>query len=223
MNDCKCTGTFMDPCGTCYQAQLLERARRAEPTWDEFAAQLSRAGLPPLAITQLGQGLGATDALRAARAFFDAPFLEASGLALLGPPGGGKTVAAGWLMHQVLKDKGWNNVPTGYPSCPVAFVEAGQLTGISAKDKLDADWLEFLERVTLLVLDDAGDEGTPAGVGELAKLIKTRQGRKRRTAVTSNLRREAFVQRYGPAVQDRMRVVELAGKSMRQRRPEVRT
>lgn len=226
MKDCKCKGDkthWFYPCGDCYQQQLRERCARTEAPWEDLASQLSRSGLPPQAVGELSRPLGLTEAMTEARSFFAQGFATAPGMGLLGKAGRGKTVAAGWLMLQVLKDKGWNNVPTGELSTPVLCVEAHRLTGIHERDKLDADWLHDLRRVLFLVLDDMGDEGTPAGVSALAGVIKARHGSGRRTVLTSNLHRDAFLRRYGEAIADRIRLVELGpGKSMRQARPEVR-
>lgn len=222
MTDCKCKGTWLEPCRDCYHAMLRERAHRTEPAWSDYAYQLGRAGLPPLALGCLAAA-GKTEAMAEAKRFFSEPFDVAPGLGLLGPAGRGKTVAAGWLMWQVLKDKGWNNRPTGELSCPVLLVEASELTGVSEKRPMDAQWLNDLRRVWFLVLDDVGDEATTDGVAALAGLIKSRHGAGRRTCITSNLRRAAFLVRYGEAIADRMRLVELPpGKSMRSTRPEVR-
>ena len=227
MSDCKCKGDkthWMWPCRECYHAQLRARMQRTEPDWADYANQLSRAGLPALALGCLSSSPGVTDAMTEAKRFFADPFDTAPGLGLLGPAGRGKTVAAGWVMWQVLRDKGFNNGSTGGLSSPVMLVEASDLTGVSEKRPIDATWLDDLRRVTFLVLDDVGDEATVDGVAALAKLIKQRHGSGRRTMLTSNLRRDAFVVRYGGAVADRMRLIELpAGRSMRQQKPEVRT
>lgn len=218
---CECGGDkgyWLYPCGDCYQEMLRQRCQRTEPPWDDYAAQLARAGLPHDAIEHLGRGLRESEAWTEAQKFFALPFESAPGLALLSKPRWGKTIAAGWVMEQVLRDKGWNNAPTGGIACPVLFTEASRLTGISERDKLDADWMEHLERVTLLVLDDAGDEATPAGVAALAKLVKLRHSRRRRTVLTSNLRHDAFVVRYGEAVGRRMNVVELGLKAAPRKR-----
>lgn len=217
--NCECVGTWRAPCGDCYRKQLSARIAESEPTPMELESQLQKAGVPLAVVSGLRVPLKATQALAAARAFLGAPRHLACFLVLLGSPGRGKSLAAAWVMREVLRRDGWNKAATGGHALPVEFVEASRLTRVSSYDKLDGQWMDDLATVPVLVLDDAGDEATTAGQDALSGLLLQRSAKFRRTVLTSNLRKEAFERRYGMALADRIRssgvVVELAGKSMR--------
>lgn len=220
---CPCQGTWRHPCAECYQSQLRGRIaeQAAGPTAEELELALRKCDVPGAILAALRVQLIPNDYLKAARAFFKAPNQLQRTAVFLGPPGKGKSVAAGWLMREVLKDLGWNNAPTGGLAFPARFVSAAQLTRISSYDKLDSDWLNDLHRVRLLVVDDAGDEATAIGKDTLGGLLLDRHNKLRRTVITSNLRRAALTERYGGALLDRATgegvLIESAGQSMRQK------
>jgi DNA replication protein DnaC len=225
---CECEGTWRHPCLKCYRQQLAARNGQQDegPSPDELEAALGRAGVPGNVLEGLRGQLYANANLTAARAFYVAPAKTQRTLVLLGPAGRGKSLAAAWVMREVLKQDGWNNAPTGAPPMPVQFLPAANLTRLSGYDKLDSEWMDQLGRVKLLVVDDAGDEASAIGIAALGNLLKQRHNRMRRSIITSNLRKPAFGARYGMELMDRAeaegRVVESAGASMRHK-PEVRT
>lgn len=220
---CPCTDTWKFPCRECYAAQLKARAEQLDgaPASEELGLQLQKAGVPGSAIADLATTLKVTPALDAAKKFARSPRGLVRTLALLGPAGRGKTVAAAWVMREKLRVDGWNNTATGTLISPVLFVDACRLTRVSNFDALDSQWLSELERVDVLVLDDAGDEGTAQGAGLLSDLARKRHGKQRRTVITSNLTKDAFERRYGNALTDRIKsegiLAELPGVSMRKR------
>ncbi len=224
---CECAGTWKAPCLKCYHGQLTERIaeQAGGPTPQDLDAELVRSGVPAQVLHGLRAGLKRTVALDETEKFLKAEPQEASTLALLGTPGRGKSLAAAWAMREVLRKLGWNQAATGELASPVQFLEAERLTSVSDYSKLDEQWLADLRRVKLLVIDDAGDEGTKTGRDGLAKLLLHRHNKMRRSIVTGNLRRDAFESRYGAALANRISagwIIELVGKSMRPERPEVR-
>jgi DNA replication protein DnaC len=83
--------------------------------------------------------------------------------------------------------------------------------------------LARLGDVHLLVVDDIGAEAQTAwGSGLLGELLNARHQDLKRTIITSNLTREAFKERVGERVADRVRedgeVVDLPFPSMRGKR-----
>lgn len=222
---CPCEGTWKYPCMPCYQRLLQETAteREAPPSPAELESRLAKCGVPPQLLADLRAPLTATPALKAARQFTQAQVGEARCLFLLGPVGRGKSVAAAWVVRERLKAKAsdWNERASGTALLPAQFISAGQLTRLSSYDKLDTEWLAELKRVGLLVVDDAGDEGSAVGLIEFASVLLARFAKKLRTVVTSNLRKDAFAQRYGAAILDRAEqagiVAELPGESMRRK------
>lgn len=129
-------------------------------------------------------------------------------LFLLGGTGAGKTVAA---LHALRRMK-WGR-----------FVRAAEL-GATVKPTIDERKIGHKEldprNVRLLVLDDLGAEQLTARFAEALFLtIDARQDPKRRTIITSNLRREDFRQRYDARVIDRLNsmslVFSLGGESLR--------
>lgn len=206
--------------------QQREAERDRAPTAGELELRLGKCGVPEQLLADLRKPLVATDSLRAAREFSLATVDAARCLFLLGPVGGGKSVAAAWLVRKCLEANaaGWNSGATGSPLYPALWVSAGRLTRLSSYDKLDTQWLDELYRVRVLVLDDAGDEGSRDGLEAFRGLLLERFAKRRRTVVTSNLKRQAFRARYGDAVLDRAEsaglVVEVTTKSMRVKRQE---
>lgn len=160
-------------------------------------------GVPFDALRVLREGAKDNQALVAARQFIRAK--DARYLLLLGRTRLGKTVAASLVMTDFCTRWPWNNQSTGNGLSPVHFVEAKRLTHASAFDSEKERHLQELRDCRLLVLDDAGDEGTELGRGALADLLTHRGDNGRRTVVTSNLTREGFKQRYGDAVARRIR------------------
>jgi DNA replication protein DnaC len=143
-------------------------------------------------------------------------------LLLAGPPGTGKTVAATHCVVDFCRNWAWNSQPSGPTFEPVLYVDASSLTRLSAFDSNDKAYLEQLQNARLLVLEDAGDEGTELGKGVFVELLMTRHAKRKRTVVCSNVTLPAFKARYGEAVADRIRsagiVPELSKiKSMRGR------
>lgn len=204
-----------------YRAQLRARADAADGGLDAGTLQrlLEKAGVPVQAIEALAKG-----GLKNSRTLDAATEFGRKGqhkilLALLGPWGRGKTLASVWLIAERFRRDGVGFAATGQVAVPAMFVPAARLTRVSDFKDIDGQWLEELERVALLVVDDAGDEGTAHGRDVLVNLLLARYARGRRSVVTSNLLPDSFRKRYGEALWER--IVEggiapdLTGKSFR--------
>jgi hypothetical protein len=123
------------------------------------------------------------------------------GVVLAGPPGNGKSLAAAYAIARA----------------GGVWIDARRL----ANPKMEID---AAERAPLLVVDDLGTEysGTNAYATErAAALLELRYQDRRRTLVTTNLRRDDFAARYGPRLFDRLRdrakFLELLSPSLRGR------
>jgi DNA replication protein DnaC len=182
----------------------LLRARQNAPAAEEWH-RAAKAGVPADALATLRSNPKDTEALSAARRFCSPAGSFALFLLLLGRPGAGKTVAAAHVVLEFCRRWAWNEQPTGTTFEPVMWVEAARLTRMSAFDANDKAYVEQLTSTRLLVLDDAGDEGTELGKGVLVELLMARDARRRRTVLCSNLPAEEFKARYGEAVSDRVR------------------
>lgn len=187
-----------------YLDQLRFRVGVLEQGGDasDLAMHVQKMGVPVKVITAL-RAPTPTSALEAAREFSASKTLRF--LLLLGPAGVGKSVAAGWVLKDFGRRYPWNSQPTRGDRPPAMFVEAKRLTRMSAFDSNDSAWLADLMNAQVLVMDDAGDEGTSIGRDAFIDLLLTRYDRERKTIITSNLTGTAFKARYGSALGDRIR------------------
>lgn len=129
-------------------------------------------------------------------------------LVLLGGTGTGKTTAAAWALGEVIRQKETADART-----------ASRLARMSGFDE-GARELERLSNVSLLVVDDIGAEMQTAwGQGLLSELLDNRHQGFKKTILTSNLSQDAFKQRIGERMVDRIaedgKAVMLGGKSLR--------
>lgn len=185
----------------------------------DTSSRLVRAGFPIQAVSAL-RNAQPRESLDQAKTFVADKF--ALFLVMLGERGLGKTVAAAYVAQEFARRFAWNEqIGGGIAIEPIRCIPASTLTRMSAFEKSDDDLLYQLERAGLLVVDDMGDEGTELGKATLVDLLIRRHGKGRRTVITSNLRGDAFKERYGAALADRIRssgfVWEGKGKSMRGR------
>ncbi len=180
-----------------------EQVRKASGRPDVFS-QLQKMGAPMDALLALRRNRTDTKAMDGAKKFCQAKEL-ATMLVLLGPTGTGKTVAAVAVLEDFAKRHEWNNQATGSNQNPAMFVDASRIAALTAWRPEDGKWLDSMLAAQLLVLDEAGREGTPWGREALADLCMTRHNKRRRTVITANLRWDAFVERYGAPLADRVK------------------
>lgn len=199
------------------QAQYLDLCSRVGPLEREIAEAKHARGVQERVLKALDASGAGDRALLAAVSAKRTEALEAAQewltqkrtwLVLLGGTGTGKTVAAVWAMREAARQ-----------AEPVAFRTAAALSRMSGFNE-GAVELERLQRVSLLVVDDVGAEAqTSWGQGLLSELLDARHQGFRRTIITSNLGQEAFKQRIGERLVDRIRedgrVVMLGGRTLR--------
>lgn len=211
-----------------YKAQFDKRhvellAQEAMARGD-LETHLRRVGVPMERVQNLRATSEGFQSMEAARSFIR--LRQKLLLILIGPPGVGKTVAAATVVKDACERWPWNSQATGQLAEPAAFMPASQLTSLSSFEHVDQERLRYLRRVPLLVLDEAGEEATQYGRGLLMTLLSERHAAGRRSVVTSNLTVEAFRERYGTALLDRVKgdgvMPDLSGqKSLRRtERPE---
>lgn len=127
-------------------------------------------------------------------------------LVLLGSTGKGKTLAALWLLRRM----------------PGRYITAEQLRQIARGDTFaDRDEFRAVQASSVLIIDDVGTEADDArAVSALYEMLNMRQGGRRWTVVTSNLRWPAFQKRYGERTVRRLRrvglVVDVSGNRPKQ-------
>lgn len=201
-------------------AEYHEAVRQRQDTGispDEVALRLSRLGVPLVALTA-ARAAQRTEALDAARAWWASA--GAPSLVLVGEVGLGKTTACAWVALEAGTAWPWN---TGSrltaDAAPLVWLDGPRLSGLSRFDSSAAEVLDAAATARLLVVDDAGREGNRPAVEALSDVLTERLDRNRRTILSTNLRAEAFRERYGAPLSDRFRasghVVSLRGQSMR--------
>lgn len=197
-----------------YGAASARRLARTGMSKGEAAYKLQKLGVTAQTIMGLRDAVEG-DALEAARKFLAQPReprLLAPFLVLLGEPGVGKSVAAAYVLQDFVMRHRWNENATGTQLEPFLFVAAADLTSLSQFEKDDRDRIERWKRADVLVIDDAGDEGSRIGRDALIALLMNRADNCRWTVLTSNVTGEAFVTRYGKPLADRLRACAIAPK-----------
>lgn len=187
-----------------YGAEAKAAANGGRESKGRAAYRLQQLGVPSRSILALGHELDANATVCAARTFMDGskPFLV-----LIGTPGVGKSVAAAYVLQEFVRSFRWNEQAAGSNPRPAVYLEAGALTGVTAWDEHHRREMEAARAAQVLVVDDMGDEGTPAGIDAVARLLLHRADNSRRTVITSNLTKAAFAKRYGAALADRLREI----------------
>lgn len=205
------------------ESERLRQICRDKADEDRRVAMLQSVGMGAREIALLEKPR-ATEALLKAREWLGS---DLDFLLLCGGPGAGKTIAAAnvvadFLDTEARSSSGFHLLdsrrrPTG---AKVVRAAEGQRLGLFDEDSRAA--VEQMRRVALLVLDDMGTEMlTDVWRQQLDDVIDARYSDKLRTVVTTNLTPEAFKERYGARIADRIRqtamVVQLGGESMRKR------
>lgn len=185
--------------------KLLQSRQEARGKGNESWSHAGRVGCPQDALLFLRSHKPEGKALDAAVRFCGEARKYMTFLVLLGDTGVGKTTAAAYVVLDFCKSWAWNDQPTGTTFEPVMVVDAPAFTRMSVFDSAEKQHLERMKDTRLLVLEDAGDEGTELGKGALVELLMHRHATKRRTVLCSNLVGDPFVKRYGDAVADRLR------------------
>lgn len=170
----------------------LTETNKTHPVLDLDLAEL--VGVPERAREHL-RDLGETTAVKAAWRFMTSPI---SNLVLSGQPGCGKTVALGLATCEV----GQRFDPPRSRSPKYCTVR--QLQRVSW---FDAEQQDGLERAAVLAIDELGTESigkTGEWLSHFEGLLCARHERKLKTIMATNLGAEAFRQRYGMRIWDRL-------------------
>jgi DNA replication protein DnaC len=168
-----------------WERENAERRERESVEAEKRRLEHALSRVPRKVRRVLEGELAQTGALAAAESF------DGEILVLSGPPGCGKTVAAGrWFVQQY--DGGGE------------FITASQLERVGRY----GEELDKLGSVRCLVIDDLGNEyldqkGSFASL--LDGLINERYSNERGTVIATNLSAEEFKQRYGERIADRIR------------------
>lgn len=199
------------------QAHLVEQKRlqeeEAKADAERFAAALFPArtsyldhlGIPARALTASRAVLEDTAALVASRGAVDF-------LVLSGGPGCGKTVASvAWIAAYVSDPKLWGKDAI-YGSRRPEFIGTAPIWITAARlarcDRYDESYMTKLLRTPRLVVDDLGGEYLDKGgfyASLLDEIVNERQAESKPTIMTTNLNAEAFKERYGERIIDRIR------------------
>jgi hypothetical protein len=178
----------------------------------DLAPHLARCGLGRADAALVADGLdrywgtkrgSSADALRVAEAWWKGPQRL---LCLLGAPGTGKTMAAGWLMAQLkvtLFRSDWDAWVDEWPrtlsEAPI-YLSAYFLARESFTDEARGE-VDRLHRCRLLVVDELGLEQHITGpyLATLQSLLVRRSAEGLRTVLIANMSEAQLLERYGGA------------------------
>lgn len=172
----------------------------------DLPGELRGLGFPIDAIEALAR-LEDSTLIQTARRFVAAPTAsQGRFMVLLGRRGTGKTVAAAFVAREILRRRRRDWATGEMPMhLPVEFVLASTFARISGYSAEDKGWFTRLCEVSLLVLDDLGAEHLgPYGAAMLDECLTRRHGSRLRTAITTNLSKDAFKARVGERLFDRI-------------------
>lgn len=187
-----------------YELQLVE-AQAAEVAAAERATHAAKSAGIGSRTLETAESAQDTPAMLATRQWLNS---GRSWLLLAGDVGTGKSVAAAWALLEVAKQ-----------GQRIAFRRASEIARMSGFD-VGAKDIAALKSVGLLVVDDLGTECQTGWAASIFhELFDARHEAKRRTIITSNLKRADARARLGDRLSDRVqqdgRVVWLEGSSMR--------
>lgn len=177
--------------------EAIERLAQEEAKTAAYSAQslarLERAGVPKLVIANL-KDLQPTTPVNAARDWWRS---DSWCLALVGTPGTGKSTAAGWLAQQATM--------LGHGRDWVVWLRATQASLASFGEETERR-MEHARKCSLLVLEEVGSEfWSDAWRARLEDVLDFRYSEQLRTVITSNLSNEAFKEKLGLRLIDRLR------------------
>lgn len=143
-------------------------------------------------------------------------------LVLCGDTGVAKSTTAAWAALQWATQWTWQGPSGGKQTAPVVWLGGLELQRIGGFDANAALMLDAAEATSLLVIDDAGREGNRPAIQALSDVVQSRCDKRRLTVISANTTGEAFRQRYGIPLADRLRacavIPDLRGeKSLRAR------
>jgi len=205
-----------------YQAQKAEEERkRAAALFKAALREMERIEAPAKDLALIG-----ADAVTRTKAIETVEATDWRLMALSGGPGSGKTMAGTWWLWLALRPKvydtgkygGWMSPLQPYP---LMFATAARL---SRWAKYDEEQMRKLLRAERLVVDDLGAEFMDekgSYLSLLDEVVNERYANNRPTLLTTNLEAQAFRERYGERIADRIRecgrFVSVGNKSMRRK------
>lgn len=203
-----------------YLEKVEQRHKEAasQPTFSELAIRLKKLGIPGAALAVL-ENPNSTVALEGAKKFWFGDKRLQPALVLSGGVGSGKTVAAAFVCMEWAKRHAWNQNASGGHADPLLWIDGPALTKLGNFDA-SQQIVDMAYAAKLLVVDDAGREGTKGALGKISDIIMNRLDNFKATVLSTNLTGENFRARYGDALADRLRADALipalgAVKSMR--------
>jgi DNA replication protein DnaC len=161
-----------------------------------IAAGLPERGLGKTFSTYLSNSREQKIALIEAQKYAELP--DRKWMLLLGPKGTGKT----HLALAIAEERIAKGQPVLYSKVPKFLMSLrSKISGATAYQQLFDRWTEC----PMIILDDLGQENDSDWTKEaLMLLLDTRYELKIPTVITSNLDNEGFMEKYGPALHDRL-------------------
>lgn len=206
-----------------YHAEAQKRLS-APVDGEDIAFKLTKLGVPGTALVGARKP-DDCEAMEGARRFWKGDRRLVPALVLMGKPGVGKSTAAAWVCLQWGAQYAWNGQASGGQVEPLMWVDGPVLRKAGAFDGPAAETMERVSNARMVVVDDAGREGSRPAMEALSDVLVERLDHRRPFVLSTNLAGQPFRERYGEALADRLRasalVVAINGKSLRKPHPTV--
>lgn len=194
-----------------YHAEAAKIADRAsdKPSVGDVLAKVQRLGVPSSALFAVRANDKPTTCIATAKQWWAGDLKLFPALVMAGGFGVGKTVAAAWCAVEWAREYPWNQLPTGSNESPMVWIDGPRIRELGLFNEASADLLSAASAAQLTIVDDVGREGDRRALEALSDVLMERLDARRATVLSTNVKGNDFVARYGGGLADRLRALAI--------------